>query len=222
LRRAAPGQALSGDGSYPTLKQAADKAISVLLIVLLAPVFLVVLAALALDMLIVPGDRGGWLYRERRISRGQQFDLLKFRALRQPVLAELAHRGGHARQAEANPHNLTWVGRHLLKPWYLDELPQLLNVLKGEMSLVGPRPWPPAMVSEQAAAGLTYRSLVQAGWTGPAQVTKGAPDSASHASLDLAYTEACRSWNSRKLLRHDLAILTKTLPVLLRGQGLRD
>jgi lipopolysaccharide/colanic/teichoic acid biosynthesis glycosyltransferase len=215
---------MSGRGPvpYPMLKQAADKAISLLLIVVLAPVFLFVLATITLDMLVVSGDRGGWLYRERRISRGQQFDLLKFRVLRQPVLAELALRSGYARQAEANPHNLTWAGRYLLKPWYLDELPQLLNVLKGEISLVGPRPWPAAMVSEQAVAGLSYRNHVQAGLTGPAQLTKGASTNPSHASLDLAYVDACRSWNSRRLLRHDLAILTKTLPVLLRGQGLND
>jgi hypothetical protein len=58
--------------------------------------------------------------------------------------------------------------------------------------------------------------------TGPAQVTKGAPDNPSHTSLDLAYIKACRSWNSRRLLGHDLAILTETLRVLLRGQGLND
>ena len=87
---------------------------------------------------------------------------------------------------EADEANLTWAGRRLLKPWYLDELPQLWNVLRGDMSLVGPRPWPPSMVANQVASGLTYRNEFVAGWTGPAQVQKGATESAGYAALDFA------------------------------------
>ena len=79
----------------------------------------------------------------------------------------------HARLHEADEANLTWAGRRVLKPWYLDELPQLWNVLRGDMSLVGPRPWPPSMVADQVAKGYTYRNEFVAGWTGPAQVQKG-------------------------------------------------
>ncbi len=82
---------------------------------------------------------------------------------------------------EADEANLTWAGRRLLKPWYLDELPQLWNVLRGDMSLVGPRPWPPSMVANQVAKGLTYRNEFVAGWTGPAQVQKGVTESAGYA-----------------------------------------
>ena len=74
---------------------------------------------------------------------------------------------------EADAENLTWAGRRLLKPWYLDELPQIWNVLRGDMSLVGPRPWPPSMVANQVAKGFTYRNEFVAGWTGPAQVREG-------------------------------------------------
>ena len=73
---------------YPALKCATDKLVAAVLIVLLAPVFFLVLVAMALDMVYVPADRGSWLYRERRISRGREFDLLKFRALKDNVLAE--------------------------------------------------------------------------------------------------------------------------------------
>jgi lipopolysaccharide/colanic/teichoic acid biosynthesis glycosyltransferase len=205
---------------YPAAKSATDKTFAALLMLFLSPIFVVAVAAIALDMLVVARDRGSWLYRERRISCGHEFDLLKFRVLREDVAAEMRRRGGHARLEEANPNNLTWAGRHLLKRWYLDELPQFVHILRGQMSMVGPRPWPVSMVRKQVAEGFDYRNLIRAGLTGPAQVSKGAPDPVSYAHLDLAYVEACRTQSGGRLLRHDLTILYQTLRVILRGQGL--
>ena len=205
---------------YPAVKWLTDKTVAALLMLLLSPIFVLAVAAIALDMLLASRDRGGWLYRERRVSCGREFDLLKFRVLREDVLAEMRLRGSHARLEETNPNNLTWAGRHLLKRWYLDELPQFVNILRGQMSLVGPRPWPVSMVREQLAEGLDYRNLIRAGLTGPAQISKGAPDPVSYAQLDLAYVEACRTESGWRLLRHDLAILYQTIRVILRGQGL--
>ena len=162
-----------------------------------------------------PGSTGSGASR-----RGCEFDLLKFRTLREDVLRTMRSRGGYARQYEANPENLTWVGRHLLKPWYLDELPQLFNVLLGDISLVGPRPWPVSMVEEQVRQGHDYRNRARAGWTGPSQVEKGGPQTG--AGADLAYLEACRTWSSGHLLRYDLALLLKSLRVMLRREGLRN
>jgi lipopolysaccharide/colanic/teichoic acid biosynthesis glycosyltransferase len=118
---------------------------------LLSPLIIVLLAVLSVNMIVSRGDRGGYFYREPRVSRGQLFGLLKFRTLRRDVLDQMHAANGHARLYEADSDNLTWTGRRLLKPWYLDEVPQLLNVLRGDMSLVGPRPWPPEMVRRQVA-----------------------------------------------------------------------
>jgi len=205
---------------YPTPKLAFDKAISVLLLVALTPVFAAVLAAIALDMLFCLRDRGSWLYRERRISRGREFELLKFRTLRSDLLAGMAA-DSHARMLEADEGNLTWVGRRLLKPWYLDELPQLWNVLRGDISVVGPRPWPIAMVERQVAEGLTYRQEFVAGWTGPAQVEKGVTEPAGYSVLDVEYIEACRSSSAAAILGRDLGILWRTFAVMAKGEGLR-
>ena len=117
--------------------------------------------------------------------------------------------------------NLTWAGRRILKPWYLDELPQLFNVLRGEMSLVGPRPWPPSMVATQVAQGITYREEFVAGWTGPAQVQKGVAQPAEYAQLDIDYVNASRCARSTSVIRTDLAILRRTVVVMSRGDGLR-
>ena len=100
----------------------------------------------------------------------------------------------------------------------LDELPQLWNVLRGEMSLVGPRPWPPEMVRRQVAAGRDYRNRILAGLTGPAQVTKG--EGIPFEDLDSRYLERCGTLSSWALVRYDLQILWRTVVVIARGEGL--
>jgi lipopolysaccharide/colanic/teichoic acid biosynthesis glycosyltransferase len=199
-------------------KRLLDLACATLLLLFLAPVLIVVVTAMALDLLFVPRDRGGFFYREARISEGRVFDLMKFRTLRTDALAEMRRAGSHARLYEADPANLTWAGRHILKPWYLDELPQLLNVLRGDISIVGPRPWPPEMVERQVAEGLTSRNEIRAGLTGPAQVTKGS--GLRFADLDLGYVEKLRSLRGFALVRYDLQILWATVRVIARGEGL--
>jgi lipopolysaccharide/colanic/teichoic acid biosynthesis glycosyltransferase len=199
----------------PLTKRLLDIFVAGVLLVLLLPVLLVIVGAFALDVLFAPRDRGGLFYRERRISRGRPFGLLKFRTLRADVLERSA---GHVRPHEADPANLTWLGRRVLKPWYLDEIPQLVNVLRGDISLVGPRPWPPEMVERQLAEGLTYRNEVCAGLTGPAQVTKGS--GRRYADLDLEYVARCRTLGPWQLLYYDAKILARTIGVIARGEGL--
>jgi lipopolysaccharide/colanic/teichoic acid biosynthesis glycosyltransferase len=205
---------------YPLAKNVTDKGISGALLVLLSPVFAVAYVGIGLDRVFAPRDRGPLLYRERRISRGREFDLFKFRTLRTTALEQQRHEEAHARLLENDAENLTWAGRRILKPWYLDELPQLFNVLRGDMSLVGPRPWPASMVRAQVERGLDYRNHVMPGWTGPVQVQKGIVDPAGYAELDLAYVEACRRWSGLKLARYDIGILWRTVKVLARGEGL--
>jgi lipopolysaccharide/colanic/teichoic acid biosynthesis glycosyltransferase len=188
------------------------------LLALLSPLLLALLLAMTADMACSRRDRGGFLYREPRISQGRTFGLLKFLTLRRAALEQMRREGGHARLSEADSNNLTWAGRRLLKPWYLDELPQLLNVLRGDLSLVGPRPWPPDMVRRQVAEGRDYRNRVPAGLTGPAQVTKGA--GIPYEDLDSAYVEASGTLSSWALVRYDLKILRQTVLVVARGEGL--
>jgi lipopolysaccharide/colanic/teichoic acid biosynthesis glycosyltransferase len=207
--------------SYPTPKLILDKALSATLLIVLSPVFAFLFVAMGLDGLFRARDRGPWLYRERRISRGREFDLLKFRTLRREVVDRIDPAESHARLHEADESNLTWAGRRLLKPRYLDELPQIWNVFRGDMSLVGPRPWPPSMVASQVANGVSYRNEFVAGWTGPAQVEKGVTESSGYAVLDVAYVDACRNASAWGVIRHDLALLWRTAAVIAKGEGLR-
>jgi lipopolysaccharide/colanic/teichoic acid biosynthesis glycosyltransferase len=201
----------------PRAKRALDVAVSGVMLVGLVPVGAVVLGAVGLDMLRCPRDRGRLLYRERRVSGGRSFDLLKLRTLREDVLGEA---DGHVRPFESDVANLTWAGRRVLKPMYLDELPQLWNVLRGEMSLVGPRPWPPELVERQLARGVDYRLRVPAGWTGPAQVAKGR--ARDYEQLDLAYVELLETRGGWEVVRHDVGVLRETVRTMLRGEGLAN
>jgi lipopolysaccharide/colanic/teichoic acid biosynthesis glycosyltransferase len=191
----------------PFAKRLLDVVVTTPLLVLSLPVF----------ALVVVAYRGRPFYSEPRVSRGRTFGLLKFRTLRRDVAARAA---GHARLLEADPANLTWLGRHVLKPWYLDELPQLWNVLRGDMSLVGPRPWPPELVEQQRAEGVTYRDEITAGLTGLAQLTKGSDR--RYADLDVEYLQQTRRLGSWALVRYDLEIIVRTLAVLARGEGLSN
>ena len=197
---------------YRRSKRVSDAVLAVALLLLLSPLLLTIVATMLADMLLVPRDRGPLLHRETRISRGRPFGLLKFRTLRRDA-------AGEPRLAERDPANLTWAGRHILKPRYLDELPQLFNVLRGEISFVGPRAWPPRLVEEQLAEGVDYRLHVVAGLSGTAQLTKGSAD-ANYAARDLEYVETLRTLGPFALVRYDVGILLKTLRVLARGEGL--
>jgi lipopolysaccharide/colanic/teichoic acid biosynthesis glycosyltransferase len=206
---------------YPLAKRLFDRGVAALLLLLLSPLLLLALLVLALDMLLVRRDRGRWLYRERRISRGREFDVLKFRVLRESALAELQTRtDAYARLYEREEANLTFAGR-VLKRIYVDELPQLVNVLRGDISLVGPRPWPVPMVEKQVADGQDYRMRVIAGWTGPAQVRKDTPKRSQATELDLDYIELCRELPGPKLLWHDVKVLWQSMQTVMRGRGLR-
>ena len=175
------------------------------------------LGAIGLDMLRCPRDRGPLFYREPRVSAGRPFGLLKFRTVRRDVLA---HANGHVRPYEADVANLTWAGRRVLKPVYLDELPQLVNVLRGDMSLVGPRPWPDELVERQVARGVEYRLRVPAGWTGAAQVSKGLD--VQFEQLDLDYVALLENGSAWDVVRRDLGLLGNTVRTMLRGEGLAN
>ena len=205
---------------YPAAKKALDKTIAVLLLAFATPVAVFAVGLQLAGMLRYRGDWGPILYRERRISAGHEFDLLKFRTLRRDAIERTRAAGSYARLAEADDANLTWAGR-ILKRWYLDELPQLLNVVAGHMSLVGPRPWPIPMVEAQRKNGLDYRDRVIAGWTGPVQIRKDSGTKDRDTDLDLAYADALGTLSPLRLLATDARILVETVRLLRRGQGLR-
>jgi len=162
-------------------------------------------------------SEGKTFYRAQRIGRkGRAFPCYKFRTMvhnADQLKAELEHmneRDGVLFKIAKDPR-ITRVGR-VLRKYSLDELPQFYNVLKGDMSLVGPRP-PMAAEVEQYDLAHLRRLDVLPGITGLWQVeARQDPSFDSYISLDTAYVE---NWN----LMMDLRILARTVGVVLSGTG---
>ncbi|MCX5200255.1 sugar transferase [Streptomyces sp. NBC_00237] len=196
----------------PSAKRALDLTGSLLLLLLLAPVLAVCAAAVALT------SPGGAFFRQARAGRlGEPFEMLKFRTMRASATAEraaLAARNdsdGHLFKMLDDPR-VTPVGR-VLRRFSLDELPQLVNVVRGEMSLVGPRPLP---VEDSGYQGLALGRLkALPGMTGLWQVS-GRSDLPwdEMVLLDLDYVD-------RHCLALDLTILARTVPAVLTARGAR-
>jgi undecaprenyl-phosphate galactose phosphotransferase len=196
------------------LKFAFDQTAALLLIVLLVPLF-VVLAAL------VRADGGPAFFRHRRIGvGGRVFECLKFRtmvvdadkALRQVIETDpRAAAEWNATQKLRNDPRITHIGDFLRRS-SLDELPQLLNVLRGEMSLVGPRPIVQAEVAKYRD-DIEYYYAAKPGITGLWQVSGRSDMSYNRrVKLDAWYVQNWTLW-------HDIAILLKTIPAVFLQRG---
>ena len=192
-------------------KRALDVALASVLLVVTLP--LLALAALA----VVLADGGPALYRQRRVGRGgRRFEILKLRTMvvgadtmvDALTAADRNARDGHLFKVHGDPR-ITRVGR-VLRRFCIDELPQLWNVVRGDMSLVGPRPLP--VDPEAFDARDRARHAVRPGVTGPWQV-EGTEAYRTMIDLDLAYV---RRWS----LWLDAVLLVRTVPaVLLRRSG---
>ena len=204
------------------LKAAFDKIVALLALVITSPLLLTIALAIKLNGLLYPEDRGPVFYKEARVNQDRIFSLYKFRVLKAAALEAARHQKGydHAKPLEGREENKTRVGRWLQR-WYLDEVPQLFNVLKGEMSLVGPRPWPVSKYREELAQGIYRKRLLRPGLTGLVQAHKDELNAmGGDRVLDEAYIEAYRSLGSVRLLLFDLRVLADTFRVLAKGQGL--
>ena len=198
-------------GARRVMKSAFDKVLGLAALVFAAPL-------LGLLALIIRLDDGGpALFRQTRVGQdGRHFSVYKFRTMvpdaevRKPALAASNQQQGPLFKIRKDPR-ITRVGSWLRR-WSLDELPQLLNVLTGEMSLVGPRP---ALPEEAAMYGdhVRRRLAVKPGMTGLWQVN-GRSDLSWDESvrLDLRYVE---NWS----FMLDLQILWKTCSAVVRGSG---
>jgi exopolysaccharide biosynthesis polyprenyl glycosylphosphotransferase len=200
-------------GGSAAMKRGLDLAVSTAALVLLSPLFAIVAMRIKLD------SPGPVIFRQPRVGRdGKPFDAVKFRtmvdgadAMRADVRKESIHANGQGLLKLRDDPRTTRFGAKLRR-WSIDELPQLWNVLRGDMSLVGPRPLP----LDEAPLVRGYfemRTRVRPGMTGTWQ-THGRSDIPLEDMLKLDYTYVA-GWS----LREDLRLLLRTAAVVARGRG---
>jgi exopolysaccharide biosynthesis polyprenyl glycosylphosphotransferase len=197
-----------------TLKRVLDVVGSAAGLVLGAPLLLLAASALAIEGWLRPHTRGPLLFRQARVGRdGRVFELLKLRSM---VSTAEAVGGAQWAQGRGDPR-VTRVGR-VLRRTRLDEIPQLWNVLRGEMSLVGPRPERPEFVSmlSQRIPYFPLRCGVKPGLTGWAQVRHGYANDLEGAREKLAH-DLFYIMNQSLLL--DLSILVRTVRTVALLEG---
>jgi len=184
------------------IRRAVDIVVSALALALSSPLLLGAMLAIRVE------SPGPVIYRQRRAGRGgKPFDVLKLR-----TMVDGAEHIGAGLAVNANDSRITRVGAFLRRS-SLDELPNLLNVLRGEMTLIGPRPTLPAQV-EQYTDRQRGRLAVKPGITGWAQVNgRASLPWSERIELDLYYVE-------NRSLSLDLRILLRTPAMVLGGSGL--
>jgi len=184
------------------IRRALDIVVSAVALLITSPLIALVVLAIRLE------SAGHPIYRQRRIGRdGRPFDVLKLR-----TMVDGAEHIGAGLAVNENDSRITRVGA-LLRRTSLDELPNLLNVLRGEMSLIGPRPTVPVQV-EQYTDRQRERLQIKPGITGWAQVNgRTALPWSERIELDLYYLE-------HRSAALDLRIMWRTVAMVLGGSGL--
>lgn len=211
-----PGWLIHADGFKRHVLRDASKRLfdiffSMALLAMASPVMLLT----AMAILVESRGKGSILYRQKRVGQGSKvFELIKFRSMRMD-----AEKDGQAKWASESDPRITHVGR-IIRKYRIDELPQLWNILRNEMSIVGPRPERPEFVARLNGVNALYkeRHRVKPGLAGWAQLRYpyGASDQDAIEKLqyDLYYVK-----NRRVLF--DLYILVQTVEVVLFGKGVR-
>ncbi len=204
--------AVMPSAAYMTAKRTVDVLVSATMLILLSPLFLI------LALLIKLTDGGAVFFRQKRVGwNGVTFDFFKFRSMcvnAEALKAELLKQNKHSNSITfkmCRDPRVTWIGR-ILRKTSLDELPQLWNVLRGEMTLVGPRP---AVIPEVIKYNAHERRRLGAvpGLTCIWQVSGRADlDFQQQVDLDIKYIRERGVWM-------DFRLMMMTIPAVLSGKG---
>lgn len=197
---------------YMTTKRLVDIAGSLVLLPFCAVAFAVIAVLIRLD------SRGSVFFIQDRVGfRGQTFKMIKFRTMQERVAIEEESAQRNDAMTKSDDDRITGIGRFLRKS-RLDELPQIFNILRGEMSWIGPRPEAISLSRwyEQELPFYSYRHIVRPGITGWAQVNQGhvtdVADVNAKLRFDFYYVRNISMWL-------DFLIVLKTIRVILTGDG---
>lgn len=196
-------------------KELREQIAAAVALALSSPVLLAAAVAIKVEGLIDRRARGPVLFRETRISRGRQIEMLKLRTLDAAALADLGPGPSHINLLD--PSHMTRVGA-FAKQWYLDELPQLINIVRGDMFLIGTRPYPIELYEAELAQGITRKRDMPAGLIGTVQASKG--ETFDAVAADAAYWDSFQHLSAWRLLKLDATIVWRSARVVLQHRGL--
>jgi lipopolysaccharide/colanic/teichoic acid biosynthesis glycosyltransferase len=202
------------------LKVAFDKVVAVLLLMVAAPILLLLKIAYIIEGWLIPENKGPMIFSYNAVSAGKIFPKYKIRLIKMKYIdQEGAKRGDWlAYSAEWTPESRLHVG-HFVKKFYLDELPQFYNILRGDMSIVGPRPLAVLHYERDRRQGNVTRFLIKGGLLGLGHVMKGTPEMGNPA-YEYEYIDKYLKLSPIGLLWLDLVIIGRGIKVIFQGKGL--
>ena len=202
------------------VKVVSDKIAAGSVILLASPIIVALYLANLVEGMLIPTNRGPFTFFYMAMSSGKTFRKYKIRLIKMSFVDQQGAKRGdwHAFSSEWSPETRTYVGR-FVKKFYLDELPQFFNILKGDMSFIGPRPLAVHHYERDLAQGNVARKVIRGGLLGAGHVWKGTPRMGD-AEIEYEYIDDYMKLPWYGLLWKDTKIVLKGIQVVLRGEGL--
>ncbi|QWE02853.1 sugar transferase [Polynucleobacter sp. JS-JIR-II-b4] len=196
-----------------------DKLIALIFLALSIPVFLLLKFAFLIEGWLIPENSGPMFFYYNAVSAGQIVPKYKIRLIKMKYIdpAGASHGDWRAYSAEWSNESRTHIGR-FVKAFYLDELPQFYSVLKGDMSLVGPRPLAVIHYDRDLAQGNVTRKLLKGGLLGLGHINKGTSE-LGNPIYEYEYVDQYLKRSSFSLLCLDLWIIWRGMLVISKGGG---
>lgn len=201
------------------LKLFFDKLVAFLFLSASLPIIIFLKVAFILEGLLIPENKGPMFFSYNAVSQGKIFSKYKIRLIKTKYIEpEGAKRGDWiAYSAEWNEDSRTYIGAYV-KKFYLDEIPQFWNVLRGDMSIVGPRPLAMIHYERDLAQGNVTRKLLKGGLLGLGHIMKGKPEF-GNPIYEYEYIDQYMKRSELGLLWLDLSIIWRGILLILKGGG---
>ncbi len=202
----------------PKAKRVFDVLFSIIFIIITSPIFILLILALSVEHLF-QGSLPKPVYIDKRISLGQPFNFLKFNIFKPRIIKRLRKENKFidTKKLEWQGGNFTFIGYAIQKS-YLDELPQLFNILLGNMSAVGPRPVNLAIYKRNLENNDYTKAIIKTGLAGPYQSHKGEAG-VQQRQKEEEYIDFVKNHGASQIILNDIKLIFGALLVLLKAKG---